>query len=62
MKRVKQIIIDILTDENEDGVKLSEKIAETLENNGYIILGSDFADDLTEAYGKYCPDLLNEFM
>ncbi len=58
MKRVKQIYIDILVDEDKDGCVLAEEIARDLENEGNVILGSSFQEDLTEVYKRDYPDLL----
>ena len=60
MKRVKQISVDILVDENVDGCKLAEQIAKDLENEGHIILGSAFQEDITEAYKKDYLELLED--
>lgn len=60
MKRVKQISIDILVDENTDGCELAEQIAKDLEAEGNIVLGSVFQDDLTELYKRDYPELLRE--
>ena len=60
MKRVKQISLDILVDAEVDGNDLSEEIAKALEGLGFIVLGSDFNDDLTDLYKKYFPKMLEE--
>jgi hypothetical protein len=60
MKRVKQISLDVLVDPEVDGNDLSEEIAKALEGLGFIVLGSDFQDDLTDAYKKYLPEMLDE--
>lgn len=60
MKRVKQISIDILVDDDKDGCVLAEQIAKDLEAEGNIILGSSFQDDLTETYRNDYPELLKE--
>ena len=59
MKKVKQISIDILVDENTDGCVLAEQIARDLENEGNIVLGSSFQADVTEYY-KNEKELLEE--
>ena len=56
MKRVKQICIDILVDEEKDGCVLAEQIARDLEAEGNIVLGSSFQDDLTELYKRDYPN------
>ena len=56
MKRVKQISIDILVDEDKDGCVLAEQIARDLENEGNIVLGASFQDDLTELYKRDYPN------
>lgn len=56
MKRVKQISIDILVDDDKDGCVLAEQIAIDLENEGNIVLGSSFQDDLTELYKRDYPN------
>ena len=56
MKRVKQICIDILVDEEKDGCELAEQIAKDLEAEGNIVLGSSFQDDLTELYKRDYPN------
>lgn len=58
MKRVKQISIDILVGDTVDGCKLAEDVANILEENQLIILGSSFQDDITEAYKESYPKLL----
>ena len=60
MKKVKQISVDILVDENTDGCVLAEQIAKDLESEGNIVLGSIFMDDLTELYKRDYPELLGE--
>ena len=60
MKRVKQISLDILVDAEVDGNDLSEEIAKSLEGLGFIVLGSDFNDDLTDIYKEYFPKMLEE--
>lgn len=50
MKRVKQISLDILVDENVDGCELAEMIADFLEKNRYTILGAGFQEDMTDVY------------
>ena len=60
MKRVKQISLDVLVDAAIDGNDLSEEIAEALESLGFIVLGSDFQDDLTDAYKEYFPEILED--
>ena len=60
MKRVKQISVDIMVDENIDGCELAEQIEKDLEAEGNIILGSSFQDDLTELYKRDYPELLRE--
>lgn len=58
MKRVKQISVDILVDEDKDGCVLAEQIAKDLETAGNIVLGASFQDDLTELYKRDYPELL----
>ena len=60
MKRVKQISVDILVDENTDGCALAEMIARDLEAEGTVVLGSNFQDDLTALYKREYPELLGE--
>ena len=60
MKRVKQISIDILVDDDKDGCVLAEQIAKDLENEGHVVLGSAFQEDLTEEYKKGYPELLED--
>ena len=60
MKRVKQISVDILVDEEKDGFVLAEHIAKDLEVEGNIVLGASFQDDLTELYKIDYPELLGE--
>ena len=60
MKKVKQISLDILVDEDVDGNILSEKVEKELEAYGYTILGSMYQDDFTEIYERVYPDLLEE--
>lgn len=60
MKRVKQISIDILVDEDKDGCVLAEQIAKNLEAEGNIVLGASFQDDLTELYKRDYLELLEE--
>lgn len=50
MKRIKQISLDILVDENTDGCKLAEEVADFLEENGHEVLGTDFGGDMTDVY------------
>lgn len=61
MKRVKQISIDILVDDDKDGCVLAEQIARDLENEGNIVLGSSFQDDLTELYKRDYPELIKPY-
>lgn len=56
MKRVKQISIDILVDDDKDGCVLAEQIAKDLEAEGNVVLGSSFQDDLTELYKRDYPN------
>jgi hypothetical protein len=58
MKRVKQISLDIAVHPNIDGDRLSEEVAEALENLGYMVLGAGFQCDLTDEYEEHYPDLL----
>lgn len=60
MKKVKQISVDIMVDGNIDGCELAEQIAKYLENEGHMILGSAFQEDMTEEYKLYYPELSNE--
>lgn len=53
MKRVKQIVFDIIVDENIDGYKLADEIADFLEDNDYNVLGAGFQEDVTYAYEEY---------
>ena len=60
MKRVKQISVDIMVDGKVDGCELAEQIAKDLENEGHIVLGSAFQEDMTEEYKLYYPELSKE--
>ena len=60
MKKVKQISIDILVNEDKDGCVLAEQIAKDLENIGNIVLGSVFQADMTKLYERDYPELLEE--
>lgn len=60
MKKVKQISIDIMVDENVYGCELAEQIAKDLENEGHMVLGSAFQEDMTEEYKLYYPELSKE--
>ena len=60
MKRVKQISVDIMVDGNIDGCELAEQIAKDLANEGHIVLGSAFQEDMTEEYKLYYPELSKE--
>lgn len=60
MKRIKQISLDILVEPDIDGMKLSDEVAEALENLGFTILGAGFQEDMTEIYEEFYPDLLEE--
>lgn len=65
MKRVKQISLDILVDEQIDGEYLAEYVMEQLNGNrkellNGEILGSSFRDDISEEYRKSYPELLND--
>lgn len=60
MKRVKQISIDILVDDNTDGISLAEGVADTLKGEQFVVLGSGFQDDMTEVYMKCYPNLISE--
>ena len=50
MKRVKQISLDILVDDETDGCDLAEAISYCLAENGYNVLGAAFQEDMTEVY------------
>lgn len=50
MKKVKQISLDILVDENVDGCDFAEEVADFLEANGYTVLGAGFQEDMTDIY------------
>ena len=58
MKKVKQISVDILVDEDKDGCVLAKQIAKNLEAEGNIVIGASFQDDLTELYKRDYPELL----
>lgn len=58
-KRVKQISVDIMVDENIDGCELAEQIYKDLESKGYIVLGSAFQEDMTDQYKLYDPELID---
>lgn len=60
MKRVKQISVDIMVDGNIDGCEFAEQIAKDLKNEGHIVLGSSFQEDMTEEYKLYYPELSKE--
>lgn len=60
MKKVKQISIDILVDEDKDGCVLAEQIAKDLEAEGNIVLGSIFQADMTKLYERDYPELLGK--
>lgn len=62
MKRVKQISIDILVDEDMDGCVLAEQIAKDLEAQGNIVLGTSFQEDLTELYQRDYPNVHPELL
>lgn len=55
--RVKQISIDIIVDENINGVNLAYEVEEYLKQK-YNVVGVQFNDDLTEIYEKDYPELL----
>ena len=50
MKRVVQISLDILMDENVDGCNFAEEVADFLEANEYKVLGAGFQEDMTDVY------------
>ena len=60
MKRVKQISVDIMVDGKVYGCELAEQIAKDLENEGQMVLGSAFQEDMTEEYKLYYPELSKE--
>lgn len=60
MKRVKQISVDILVDDTEDGMFLADDVAMALEDAGFSIAGYGFNEDLTEDYMNYLPNLFKE--
>ena len=60
MKRIKQISLDILVDENVDGENLANKVAGILKEKQLNILGYGFQGDITEVYKECYPNLINE--
>ena len=53
-KRVIQVAIDIMIDENKGYDSQMEKdIAEILENQGYAVVGIGFVDDMTKHYKDF---------
>lgn len=60
MKKVKQISLDILVNQDVDGEDLAEEVAKELEQHGFLVLGAGFIDDLTDIYEKSFPALLKE--
>ena len=48
--RVVQISFDVVIDNNVDGMKIADKMAEDLETVGYEVLGAGFQADVTEYY------------
>lgn len=58
MSRVKQISVDVLVKDDVDGEVAAKLVAEILEQNMFIVLGSQFQEDLTETYTKSYPDLI----
>lgn len=57
MKRVKQISLDIVVNENVDGCDFAEEVADFLEANGYMVIGASFQDDMTDIYAKYLEEI-----
>lgn len=60
MSKVKQITLDVVTDDNVDGYELSNMVEKILKQQGINVVGNDFTADLTETYDKFYPDLLKE--
>ena len=60
MKRVKQISLDILVDDDVDGMNLADEVADILEERQFVVLGSGFQDDLTEIYEEQYSGLIKE--
>lgn len=58
-KRVVQISLDIVVNHDQDGYKLADHIADELIRCGYMIVGADFQEDMTECYEEQYPELLN---
>ena len=48
MSRVKQITLDIVTDDEVDGYTLSNVIGKILNQHGMNVIGHDFSADLTD--------------
>ena len=62
MKRVKQISLDILVDDDVDGMNLADEVADILQENQFVILGSGFQEDMTETYIDCYPNLISHIM
>lgn len=60
MKKVKQISLDILVDDNVDGVNLADEVVRMLGNMQFDIVAYVFNEDLTEDYMEYRPDIFVE--
>lgn len=65
MSKVKQITLDILTNDDVDGFKFAKYIEDVLNNNDlhvkdFYVVGSDFTEDLTDVYKKHYPEIFNE--
>ena len=58
MKRVKQISLDILVDDDVDGMNLADEVADYLEERQFVVLGCGFQDDITETYMEHYPKLM----
>lgn len=65
MKKVKQIRLDIMVDEEVDGENLAENVMKQLNGNIKVILNaeilkSSFQDDITDEYKLYYSELAKE--
>lgn len=60
MKRVKQVSIDILVDDNIDGENLADNVADVLKGKRFVVVGYSFQNDMTETYMEYYPDLIKK--
>lgn len=56
-KRVIQINLDILVDENADGFNIGDEVADELERHGFVVLGASFAYDMTDFYKRDYPEI-----